>query len=379
MEQRHHWLVEECVRWSLPCYVIKKEENSAPNEYQQVAHEVPLFCLDWSEKCAILLIENRVHSNERGLLDQPFWAAFQDRVEEGGERWDAIVPVPSDDLIEDGEIRRGRLGLDSLDGPNWELAKYLIANRIFEEGLDIVLYDLEPLGEDIAFPILLDDEPSPFQELTHFSWPPIAKGGDLSPERLIHAYKCGIFFWETEPEIAWFAPTKRMVLLTSELHVGATMRRVLARSSLEITFDRAFENVVRNCAVTAMNNSRRMGTWIIDGIVESFLRLHEQGFAHSCEAWKDGELVGGIYGVSLGGAFFAESMFNSEDNAGKVAFVHLVRTLDKWGIELFDCQVRSVWTERFGASLWPRSKFQSHLKEALKVQTRIGSWDNKSE
>jgi leucyl/phenylalanyl-tRNA--protein transferase len=207
----------------------------------------------------------------------------------------------------------------------------------------------------------------------------IAKGGDLSPKRLIHAYKCGVFPWEADPEILWFAPRERMVLLTSELHVGATMRRVLARSSLEITLDRAFKSVVRNCAVTDINDSRSMGTWIDDTVIEAYTKLHEQGIAHSCEAWRDGKLVGGIYGVSLGGVFFAESMFNSEDNAGKIAFVHLVRTLEEWGVELFDCQTSDVWKERFGARLWPRSKFQSHLKEALKVQIRIGSWDNKSE
>ena len=206
----------------------------------------------------------------------------------------------------------------------------------------------------------------------------IAKGGDLSPELLIDAYKCGVFPWDVNPEIEWYAPRQRMVLLTSELHVGATMRRVLSRSSLEITLDRAFKSVVRNCAVTDLNDSRLGGTWIDDTVIEAYTKLHKQGFAHSCEAWRGGELVGGIYGISLGGVFFAESMFNSEDNAGKVAFVYLVRTLKEWGIELFDCQTSAAWKERFGARLWPRSKFQSHLKEALEMQTRLGPWEIKS-
>jgi len=207
----------------------------------------------------------------------------------------------------------------------------------------------------------------------------IAEGGDLSPESLIHAYRCGVFPWDVNPVIQWHAPMERMLLFTSELHVGATMRRVLARSTLEITFDRAFKSVVQNCAVTSVNYSREFGTWIDETVIEAYTKLHELGYAHSCEAWRDGKLVGGIYGISLGGAFFAESMFNSEDDAGKVAFVHLVRTLNEWGIELFDCQMYSPWTFRFGAGLWPRSNFHSFLEEALEMQTRLGPWEIGSE
>ena len=200
----------------------------------------------------------------------------------------------------------------------------------------------------------------------------LAWGGDLSAERLLSAYSQGIFPWFDEPPILWFSPDPRMVLLPSELHVGRTLKRSLERGTYEIRFDADFEGVIRACAETPRPG--QAGTWITDDMVAAYCRLHELGFAHSSEAYQEGALVGGCYGVSLGRAFFGESMFAHRSDASKVAFVELVRKLERWEFAFVDCQVHTEHLERFGAVMWTRADYLAALADALEAPTFRGSW-----
>lgn len=201
----------------------------------------------------------------------------------------------------------------------------------------------------------------------------LAYGGDLSPERLLAAYASGIFPWFDEPPILWFSPDPRMVLLPGEFHVGRSLRRNVERERYAVCFDRDFEAVIRACAQTPRPDQD--GTWITEDMIGAYCELHELGFAHSVEAYEDGELVGGCYGVSLGSAFFGESMFAHRSDASKVAFVHLVRRLVDWDFDFIDCQVHTDHLESLGARLWDRSSFLTALEHALTSATRVGSWD----
>jgi len=200
----------------------------------------------------------------------------------------------------------------------------------------------------------------------------LAYGGDLEPKRLLGAYARGIFPWYERGPVLWFSPDPRMVLLPDELHLGRSLRRRLARSRFEVRFDTAFERVITCCAEVPRRD--QVGTWITPDVVDAYLRLHEQGYAHSVESWRDGELVGGLYGVSLGAAFFGESMFSRESDASRAAFVALVRQLRAWEFELVDCQVPSEHLARLGARAWSRGRFLDALDRALEQTTRVGSW-----
>jgi leucyl/phenylalanyl-tRNA--protein transferase len=200
---------------------------------------------------------------------------------------------------------------------------------------------------------------------------PIAVGGDLRPERLLLAYSMGIFPWQGEP-LHWHSPDPRMVLLADELRVSRSLSRRLRRGDLRLTLDTAFEEVMVACATVPRPDQD--GTWITAGMVESYTELHERGVAHSAEAWLGDRLVGGLYGLSLGAAFFGESMFAREADASKVAFVALVRQLAAWGIPLVDCQVYTEHLARFGAREWPRRDFLAALHAALDRPTRLGPW-----
>jgi leucyl/phenylalanyl-tRNA--protein transferase len=201
----------------------------------------------------------------------------------------------------------------------------------------------------------------------------LAVGGDLRPERLVLAYGMAIFPWYSEGQpILWHSPDPRMVLLGPELQVGRSLAKTMRRGTYTVRFDTAFRAVVEACA--GVPRPGQDGTWITDAMVDAYVELHRRGVAHSAEAWKDGELQGGLYGVSLGGAFFGESMFARAPDASKVAFVTLVRQLAGWGIELVDCQVHTDHLERFGATEWPRTRFLKVLAEALKKPTRLGPW-----
>jgi leucyl/phenylalanyl-tRNA--protein transferase len=200
----------------------------------------------------------------------------------------------------------------------------------------------------------------------------LAWGGDLSPQRLLSAYATGVFPWFDDEPILWFSPDPRWVLVPGELRVARSLRKTLRRAPFELRFDSAFEQVVRACAATPRPGQD--GTWITADMIDAYCQLHELGFAHCSEAWLGDELVGGLYGVSLGSAFFGESMFAARDDASKAAFVALVRHFDAWGFEFIDCQVETDHLTRFGAGPWERAHFLVRLEAALEAPTRRGPW-----
>ncbi|MEE8580065.1 MAG: leucyl/phenylalanyl-tRNA--protein transferase [Myxococcota bacterium] len=200
----------------------------------------------------------------------------------------------------------------------------------------------------------------------------LAYGGDLAPERLLAAYESGVFPWYESGPILWFSPDPRTVLRPAALRINRSLRRALRKGGFEIRFDTAFDRVIRACAETPRPG--QTGTWITPEMIEAYCQLHVLGYAHSAEAWRDGVLAGGIYGVSLGAAFFGESMFAWSDDASKVAFVHLARLLSKWNVDFIDCQVHSEHLARLGAEPWPRARFLAALEVALTRPTRNGPW-----
>ena len=218
------------------------------------------------------------------------------------------------------------------------------------------------LNEDLVFPPAAEAEPSGL----------LAVGGDLRPERLLLAYRHGIFPWYDEAPILWFSPDPRMVLEPAALHVARRLERTLRQGRFELTLDRAFPEVIGACALADRGDGA--GTWITPDMRDAYCALHDLGLAHSCEAWQDGELVGGIYGVSIGAGFFAESMFHRPRDASKAAFVALVRQLERWGFELFDCQLHSDHLTRFGAREIPRREFVRWLGRVCPMPTRRGPW-----
>jgi leucyl/phenylalanyl-tRNA--protein transferase len=192
----------------------------------------------------------------------------------------------------------------------------------------------------------------------------LAVGGDLSVPRLLEAYRNGIFPWYSEGQpIMWWSPDPRMVLFPSELHVSRSMRRVLNSGIFEITVDRAFREVMLACA--ALPRPGQDGTWITKAILESYCELHRLGHAHSVEAWKDGFLAGGLYGVMLGRVFYGESMFTREPNASRAAFIPFVKRLERLGFPVIDSQVHTAHLESLGGRLIPRTDFLGLVKQGL--------------
>lgn len=201
----------------------------------------------------------------------------------------------------------------------------------------------------------------------------VAVGGDFKPERLLLAYSQGIFPWPTEGmPLLWFSPDPRFVLRPREVHVGRSLKKVLRRGTFEIRFDTAFEAVIRACGLVPRPGQD--GTWIHEDLIAGYVALHRLGYAHSIEAWRDGALVGGLYGVSLGSCFFGESMFAVEPDASKVAFVTLLAHLERWGIGLVDCQVKTEHLRRFGAKEIARREFLAELRQRVPEPTRRGTW-----
>lgn len=201
----------------------------------------------------------------------------------------------------------------------------------------------------------------------------LAVGGDLSPERLLRAYADGIFPWYSEETpILWWSPDPRMVLLPAELHLSRSLQRTMRGDAFEVRADTAFGEVIRRCA--AKERPGQDGTWITDEMIEAYERLHELGFAHSFESWREGELAGGLYGVSLGAAFFGESMFADQADASKVAFASSVEWLRGRGFEIIDCQVDTDHLRRFGAREIRRAEFLARLRNALATATSRGPW-----
>ena len=202
----------------------------------------------------------------------------------------------------------------------------------------------------------------------------LAVGGDLSPERLVAAYRQGIFPWYNDDQpILWWSPDPRAVLFPNKLHVSRSLKRNLRSGVFTVTFDTSFRNIMEQCAGPRPQYPEG-GTWITDEMLDAYTRLHELGYAHSVETWQNDHLVGGLYGVAIGGAFFAESMFTQVDDASKVALVRLVKQLHAWNFRLIDCQQFSPHVSRFGAEEIPRSDFIDHLSEAVKLPDRGGRW-----
>jgi leucyl/phenylalanyl-tRNA--protein transferase len=184
----------------------------------------------------------------------------------------------------------------------------------------------------------------------------LAVGGDLAPERILNAYRHGIFPWFSPGQpILWWSPDPRAVLFPEKLKVSRSLRKTINHHTYRVTFDTAFAQVIRACAATPRRGQD--GTWISEEMQQAYIRLHELGFAHSAESWLGDELVGGLYGMRLGRIFFGESMFSHRSDASKVPFVHLVRKLQNDGVVLIDCQVTTEHLLSLGAEEIPRKRF----------------------
>ena len=202
---------------------------------------------------------------------------------------------------------------------------------------------------------------------------PLALGGDLSVSRLLEAYSRGIFPWFSDGEpILWWSLDPRFVLAPGDCKINHGLRRELKKDVWEITFDHAFAEVIRSCKGAPRPDQD--GTWITADMIAAYEGLHEAGYAHSVECWREGKIVGGLYGVSLGGVFFGESMFHKTANASKIAFAALVDRLVEWEFDLIDCQQPTDHLATFGAECIPRDEFLDILEEALKRPPRLGKW-----
>jgi leucyl/phenylalanyl-tRNA--protein transferase len=183
----------------------------------------------------------------------------------------------------------------------------------------------------------------------------LAMGGDLSPARLLLAYRSGIFPWYEGKHILWWCPDPRFVLFPNDLKISKSIKPLLKRNEFEFTINKAFSQVIHHCKKTVRQGQE--GTWITDEIEKAFIKMHELGYAHSAEVWKAGELTGGLYGIKMGKVFFGESMFSLQDNASRYAFIKYVQQLKQEGIELIDCQVYTKYLESFGAVMILRKDF----------------------
>jgi leucyl/phenylalanyl-tRNA---protein transferase len=201
----------------------------------------------------------------------------------------------------------------------------------------------------------------------------LAVGGDLSLQRLLHAYKLGIFPWYSPGDpILWWSPDPRLVLYPDQLKVSKSLKRTIKNDVFQVTMDTAFSEVITNCAESRTEHGP--GTWIDEEMIEAYCRLHQEGYAHSVEAWHEGKLAGGLYGVSLGNCFFGESMFTKVSNASKVALVALAEFLRSISCELIDCQVTTAHLISFGAVEIPRKRFLKQLENALEGPAFPGQW-----
>jgi len=201
----------------------------------------------------------------------------------------------------------------------------------------------------------------------------LAIGGDLSVNRLLLAYRSGIFPWYGEGDpLLWWSPPERALLCPGHLHLSARTRRRLRQHPFEIRFDSAFEAVIGLCS--RVSRPGQDGTWITAEMRAAYVELHRAGHAHSVEAWRDGELRGGLYGVSLGGAFFGESMFSLEAEASRAALAALDARLGAWGFTLLDGQLPHEGLMGYGFRTVPRSLFLVELAESLRAEARTGSW-----
>ena len=209
------------------------------------------------------------------------------------------------------------------------------------------------LDKDIHFPPVHLAEPDGL----------LAIGGDLSPARLLEAYRHGIFPWYEGDHILWWCPDPRFVLFPEELKIARSMKPLLNRQAFRFTTNTAFAEVIHQC-----KNSHRPGqdgTWITDEVEKAYIKLHELGYAHSAEVWKDGSLAGGLYGIRLGNVFFGESMFSKVSNASRYAFIQYTEQLKQEGVSLIDCQVHTGYLESMGARMIPGKEFDRLLQNLV--------------
>jgi len=198
-------------------------------------------------------------------------------------------------------------------------------------------------------------------------------GGDLSPERLLLAYGNGIFPWFGKGEpIMWWSPEPRCVLYPERLKVSTSLRQAIRKGGYEVRFDTCFADVIGHCSATKRKGQR--GTWITKQMVEAYIRLHELGYAHSTEVFMDGELAGGLYGVSIGMTYSGESMFHLRPEASKIALYHLVQRLKEWKFPLIDCQVTNPHLLSLGAEEMPRQEFLRHVVKYREKKGHAGKW-----
>ena len=203
----------------------------------------------------------------------------------------------------------------------------------------------------------------------------LAYGGDLSTTRLLTAYRNGIFPWYLEGDpILWWSPNPRLLLYPKDFKVRKSFKRVLRNGGFRVTFDHCFADVIRYCATVPREGQK--GSWIVPQMQEAYIRLHEEGYAHSVEVYKGGELVGGLYGVSMGKAFFGESMFSLVSNASKVAFKALSDLLGERGYDFIDCQMKTEHMVGLGAQTVERNRFLYELEQTLQKPSDIGSWQS---
>jgi leucyl/phenylalanyl-tRNA--protein transferase len=199
----------------------------------------------------------------------------------------------------------------------------------------------------------------------------LAAGGDLSPERLVHAYSKGIFPWFSEDQpILWWSPDPRCVIFPNEVHISKSLKKHIRQKKPRLSFNRAFQEVIRHCARWESEE----GTWITEEMEEAYLNLNQLGFAHSVEVWEGNELVGGLYGLALGRCFFGESMFSLKPNASKVAFSGLCQQLNQWDYAIIDCQVENPHLLTLGAKCIDRRDFLSILKDNVGLRPNHTEW-----
>ncbi|CAA0119279.1 leucyl/phenylalanyl-tRNA--protein transferase [Zhongshania aliphaticivorans] len=201
----------------------------------------------------------------------------------------------------------------------------------------------------------------------------LAVGGDLSKERILAAYRRGIFPWYEESQpILWWSPQPRTILYPEQIYVNRSLRKALRRGDYSVSFDMAFNAVLDGCAALS---PKRPGTWITDDMRAAYLSLHNDGWAHSVEVWRDDILIGGLYGMGIGKLFFGESMFSREANASKIALVHLCGQLQEWGYPLIDCQVGNDYLDSMGAQEINRDKFKQYLDQYSNIAARpVDKW-----
>lgn len=226
------------------------------------------------------------------------------------------------------------------------------------------MFVLNPDARDLRFPPV--DLASPEGLL--------AIGGDLRAERLLIAYRQGIFPWYSQGQpILWWSPDPRAALFPARLRIARSLAKTLRKKKFRVSLDTAFRDVIAHCALPR-RASPNGGTWITAEMLEAYCLLHSQGYAHSVETWHEGQLVGGLYGVALGGIFFGESMFSQATDASKVALAHLVRQLERWDFLAVDCQLPTPHLESLGTTVIRRRDYLALLAQALQRPDRLGTW-----